>query len=433
MTTEPGTASRQLAIRILVRWLEKRDFPDRLLPDTAQDRGFVMDLVFGTVRGWRRLEWALSQYVKRRPAPELRAALLLGAHQILFMPDVADHAAVHATVEAVKQGASGQSGFVNAVLRNVLRGRETLLAELARQPLPIRESHPDALVERWAGRYGAETAEALCVWDNAPAETIVALLPDRGVTPEALLEQWLAAGVRAHRHPARAECLVVGHGARIESLPGYAEGFFVPQDPATLAAIGLLRLAPGLRVLDACAAPGGKTAQIAAAMQGQGTLVAMERHADRLSRLNENLVRLGLKAWVQVRQGDAGDPGILGTLGTFDRILLDAPCTNTGVLRRRPDARWRFSAARLRTMTSRQHRLLAALLPLLAPQGRLVYSTCSLEPEENEEQAAAACREQPGFAVVDACSHLPARDSTDGAFACAIERKTVESAPCSPA
>ncbi len=207
----------------------------------------------------------------------------------------------------------------------------------------------------------------------------------------------------------------------------------MPQDPATLAATGLLRLQPGLRVLDACAAPGGKTAQIAAAMQGQGTLVAMERHPDRLSRLNENLVRLGLKAWVQVRQGDAGDPALLATLGTFDRILLDAPCTNTGVLRRRPDARWRFSSARLRTMTGRQHRLLAALLPLLAPQGRLVYSTCSLEPEENGELAAAVCRGQPGFAVVETRDHLPSRDGTDGAFACAIERKPEETPPCSPA
>ena len=392
-----------------------------------------MDLVFGTVRGWRRLEWVLAQFVKRRPAPLPRASLLLGVQQLLFMPDVADHAAVHATVEAAKQNPAGEPGFVNAVLRNVLRSRETLLAELARQPLAVRESHPDALVTRWIERMGADTAEALCVWNNAPAETVVAVLPHRGTTPAALLEQWQAAGVRAHQHPAHEACLVVGHGARVEALPGYAEGLFVPQDPSTLAAVELLQPRPGERVLDACAAPGGKTARIAAAMQGQGTLVALERHADRLGRLNENLVRLGLEAWVQARQGDAGDSATLGALGTFDRILLDAPCTNTGVLRRRPDARWRFTSARLRTMVSRQHRLLTALLPLLAPRGRLVYSTCSLEPEENGEQAATVCREQPGFVIVASRSHLPVRDGTDGAFACAIERKEVESPACSPA
>ena len=433
MNLDPGTISRQTAIRILVRWIELRDFPDRLLPDTAQDRGFVMDLVFGTVRGWRRLEWVLAQFVKRRPAPLPRAALLLGVQQILFMPDVADHAAVHATVEAAKQNPAGEPGFVNAVLRNVLRSRETLLAELARQPLAVRESHPDALVTRWIERMGADTVEALCVWNNAPAETVVAVLPHRGTTPTALLEQWEAAGVRAQLHPSHEACLVVGHGARVEALPGYAEGLFVPQDPSTLAAVDLLQPRPGERVLAACAAPGGKTARIAAVMQGQGTLVALERHADRLCRLNENLVRLGLDTWVQARQGDAGDSATLGEFGTFDRILLDAPCTNTGVLRRRPDARWRFTSARLRTMVSRQHRLLTALLPLLAPRGRLVYSTCSLEPEENGEQAATVCREQPGFVIVASRSHQPVRDGPAGAFACAIERKEVESPACSPA
>jgi 16S rRNA (cytosine967-C5)-methyltransferase len=158
----------------------------------------------------------------------------------------------------------------------------------------------------------------------------------------------------------------------------------------------------------------------------------MERHADRLVRLNENLVRLGLKAWVQVRQGDAGAAEAARALGAFDRILLDAPCSNTGVLRRRPDARWRFSEARLRTMAARQRRLLTNLLPLLAPRGRLVYSTCSLESEENEELVEAVCRDLPAFACVDTCALLPSRDQTDGAFACAIERKTVESQPCSP-
>ena len=280
MNLDPGTISRQTAIRILVRWIELRDFPDRLLPDTAQDRGFVMDLVFGTVRGWRRLEWVLAQFVKRRPAPLPRAALLLGVQQILFMPDVADHAAVHATVEAAKQNPAGEPGFVNAVLRNVLRSRETLLAELARQPLRGTRIAPDALVTRWIERMGADTVEALCVWNNAPAETVVAVLPHRGTTPTALLEQWEAAGVRAQLHPSHEACLVVGHGARVEALPGYAEGLFVPQDPSTLAAVDLLQPRPGERVLDACAPPAAKTARKRRRHAGQGTLVALERHAE---------------------------------------------------------------------------------------------------------------------------------------------------------
>jgi 16S rRNA (cytosine967-C5)-methyltransferase len=431
MITEPGTASRLLAIRILIRWLDKRDFPDRLLPTAAEDRGFVMDLVFGTVRGWRRLEWAISRFVKRRPAQELRAALLLGAHQLLFMPDVADHAAIHATVEAVKRGASGQSGFVNAVLRNILRERDAILADLEKEPLAVRSSHPDVLVARWLQCHGPATTEALCAWNNEPADTVVAMMPDSGVTAEMLMQRWHRAGVKAHVHPANAECLVLDHGGRVESLEGYAEGLFVPQDPATLAAVELLEVKPGLSVLDACAAPGGKTAQIASAMRRQGKLVALEMHADRLSRLHENMRRLGLSDWVKIVQGDGGAAEPVTALGPFDRVLVDAPCSNTGVLRRRPDARWRFSEARIKTMVAQQRRLLMNLLPLLPPDGRLVYSTCSLEPEENQELVAAVCQDLKTFVVAGTRVHFPTRDGTDGAFACAICRKPIESAACS--
>ncbi len=385
------------------------------------------------MRRWRRLEWVLSQLVKRRPTQELRAALLLGTHQLLFMPDVADHAAIHATVEAVKHGSSGQSGFVNAVLRNVLRRREQWLAELKTAPLAVRESHPDVLVARWLTRYGPESTEALCVWNNQPAETVVSVLPDRGMSAPELLHRWQQAGVGARPFPGYADCLALDHGVRVEELEGYAEGMFVPQDPATLTAVELLDLKPGLRVLDACAAPGGKTAQIAGAMRRQGRLVAMDIHADRLKRLHENLRRLGLASWVRVVQGDGGDPGVVRALGSFDRMLLDAPCTNTGVLRRRPDARWRFSEARLKTLLMQQRRLLTGLLPLLPPDGRLVYSTCSLEPEENQETVHEACRALGGFQVVEARAHLPIRDGTDGAFACAIRREPVQSPACSQA
>ena len=431
MTTDPGTASRLQAIRILVRWLEQRDFPDRMLPDTP-DRGFVMDLVYGTVRGWRRLEWALAACVKRRPAAELRAALLLGAQQILFMPDVADHAALHATVEAAKHGVSGQCGFVNAVLRTLLRQREPLLAELAAQPLAVRASHPDALVDRWVRVFGAGAASAICDWDNTPAETIVAVVPSCGVTAADLLERWRAAGAAARPHATEAACLVLGRGTHLETLAGYAQGWFVPQDPATLAAVRLLAPSPGLRVLDACAAPGGKTVQLAARMRSEGTLVAMERHGDRIGRLRENLARCGRDRWVRVVQGDAGDRETVAALGPFDRILLDAPCSNTGVLRRRPDARWRFSEARLHTLAAQQRRLLANLLPSLAPGGVLVYSTCSIEPEENQELVAAACAGQDEYVRGEIHMQRPGDDDMDGAFACAIRRKPLESAACSP-
>jgi 16S rRNA (cytosine967-C5)-methyltransferase len=415
MSSATGTLSRLQALRIVARWLQSGAFPDRLLPEEDADRGFIMDLVYGVVRGRRRLEWVLGPLVRRQPPAPARAALLLGAQQLLFMPDVADHAALHATVEAVKRETPGAAGFVNAVLRGVLRRRAELLAALALQPPAVRHSHPDLLVERWSARYGAEAAESLCRWNNEPAETVVVLLP--GADAAELTRRWRAQGVAVRPHSACAAALIVPHGARVERLEGFAQNLFVPQDPATLAAVELLRARPGLRVLDACAAPGGKTVQLAARMERQGELVAMELHADRLPRLRENLRRQGLDSWVRVVQGDAAAMGE----GGFDRILLDAPCSNTGVLRRRPDARWRFSLPRLRALVQEQRRLLTHLLPLLAPGGRLVYSTCSLEPEENEELLAGVCGKAAGWHVAESSARRPDRDGMDGAFAAAIE------------
>ncbi len=417
----PGTLSRLHAMRILARWLARGDFPDRLLPDGEEtDRGFVMDLVYGVARGRRRLEWLLAPWLRRPPPPLPRAALLLGAQQLCFMPDVADHAAIHATVEAVKHDAPGAADFVNAVLRALQRCREERLAALARQPPALRASHPDLLVERWRARLGTAAAEALCRWNNEPAETVVALLP--GHDAAALLRRWRAAGVAGRPHPARPDCLIVPRGTRVEQLEGFAAGAFVPQDPSTLTAVELLQARPGLRVLDACAAPGGKTVQIAARMCRRGELTAVELHADRLARLRANLKRHALDDWVRTMKGDAGDLSA-AAMGRFDRILLDAPCSNTGVLRRRPDARWRFSPARLRDLAARQRRLLAGLLPLLAPGGRLVYATCSLEPEENDEVVAAVCAALPDCVVIGRRETLPFRDGVDGAFAAAIERR----------
>ena len=432
---DSGTLSRREAIFILARWLETDDFPDRLITDSP-DRGFVMDLVYGTVRWRRALEWALAPLVPRRPGGEALAALLAGSYQVLFMEEVPAYAAVHATVAAAKVASGRSAGFVNGVLRNLVRQRPDVLAGLARQPLGVRLSHPDALVVRWTERYGAELTEALCRWNNTPAETVIAMLPgaecgtrnaECGVeAPESEVQVPDAETRTSHLppttlipHPAAPDtCLVLPHGMRIESVPGFAEGRFVAQDPAALAAVKLLNVRPGLAVLDACAAPGGKTAQIAAAMAGRGRLVAMDRHADRLNLLRSTLARTR-QAWVEVVQADASRP-LPGALPRFDRILLDAPCSNTGVLRRRPDARWRFSSTRLKRLCAGQQVLLANLLGHLAPGGRLVYSTCSLEPEENRQVVEAVLAKHPGCRLAVTTARFPPRHGTDGAFAAAI-------------
>lgn len=436
---DTGTVSRREAIFILSRWLETSDFPDRLLTNSP-DRGFIMDLVYGTVRWRRALEWALQQLVKQAPEGETRAALLAGAYQVLFMEDVPAYAAVHATVAAAKIASPRSASFVNGVLRSLGRKREELLAALAQQPVGVRLSHPDVLLTRWHARYGAEETEALCRWNNTPAQTVIAMLPGMTVgqsagktvgqlaggavgqpdSPTAQPADCPTAGLAPH--PAAPDtCFTVPHGMRVEAVPGYREGMFVVQDPATLAAVELLDVKPGMTVLDACAAPGGKTAQIAARLRGKGRLIAMDKHADRIAMLCSTLARTH-QGWVEVVEGDAAAPVAEGVI-RFDRILLDVPCSNTGVLRRRPDARWRFAERRQQKLCAAQQAMLANMLQRLAPGGRLVYSTCSLEPEENLRQVEQALAGEPHARLAATVERLPTRDGTDGAFAAAIVRQ----------
>ena len=389
--------TRREAIFLLTRWLETRAFPDRMLAGSQDDRAFVMDLVYTTIRRYRALEWILGR-LTRLPQGETRAALLIGAAQLLYMQDVADYAAVNETVAAAKRASRVSGGFVNAVLRNLIRRRDELLAALAQEQPPVRLSHPTSLYRRWAKRYGEAGAEALCEWNNRPAETFLAF-PPGAETPFAVLPR----------------------GERVDRQPGYAEGAFIVQDPAPAVAVALLDARPGQRVLDACAAPGGKTVQLAWRMRGEGELVACDLYENRLETVRRNLARTR-QGWVTTAAADFSRPDGHSLTGTFDRILLDAPCSNTGVLRRRVDARWRWNKERMAACRASQAALLDTLSGLLAPGGTLVYSTCSLEPEENGDQVAAFLKRHPDFTLRETAERLPFRDKTDGAFAAALTK-----------
>jgi len=398
--------ARREAIFLITRWLLNREFPDRMIADSP-DRAFVTDLTYTTIRGYATLIWVLERFVKKMPQGETLAALLAGAAQILLMDDVADHAAVNETVEAAKTTSKDSAGLVNGVLRNIIRSRDELLTELEAQPLAVRKSHPEALAARWTARFGEEECAKLFDWNNTPAETFISRKP--GIDGISRFE-------------------VVPRGTRVSEIPGYAEGEFIVQDPATAAAIELLDLKPGLKVLDGCAAPGGKTVQIAWRMGeppvAGSKVVAVDLHPDRLATIRENLQRTRL-TWVEVEQANLMEPlnEIQVRHGLFDRILLDVPCSNSGVLRRRPDARWRWSVRRMEKLVKAQQSILAHAAKLLAPEGILVYSTCSLEPEENQELMAAFTKRYAQFTVLRSAERIPTRDGTDGAFACALQRK----------
>lgn len=253
---------------------------------------------------------------------------------------------------------------------------------IAAAPLAERESFPTELVRRWTDRFGEADAECLCRWFNEPAETFLAR-KDGTFTR-------------------------LGRGERVSDVKGYAEGEFIVQDPGTALAVALVDAKPGDTVLDACAAPGGKAIQLA--WRG-ASVTACEVNPARRRRLEENLARVKLNIPIV---------SSLDQLPRFSKILVDAPCSNTGVLRRRPDARWNWSAHKLASLVSLQAEILDKAAVLLAPGGRLVYSTCSIEPEENAGQVEAFLSRHPGFRLEASKESLPFETGNDGAFAAAM-------------
>ncbi|MBM4153156.1 MAG: 16S rRNA (cytosine(967)-C(5))-methyltransferase RsmB [Kiritimatiellaceae bacterium] len=417
--------SREVAAEIIYRWIEKKSFPDHHLAKVKEDRAFVTELVYGVVRRKLALEYIEQKYVERRPEPYILAALHVGIYQLCFMDNVEEFAAVHETVEAVKsrrhKDAIRAAGMINAVLRNVQLEKAAILQNLKKQPDDIRLSHPESLIHRWVKQYGERDALQLCEWNNLPAETILRIEPTR-IAPAEFIRALEAAKIFAEPHPfPSAESFVtLPRGVAVPSVPGYSDGWFTVQDPATSVSVELLDPRPGESVLDACAAPGGKTAMIAGMMEGSGELIAMDVHDDRLDTLQDTVKRTGW-SFVKIMKGDAakGFP-IAGK--QFDAILLDVPCLNTGVLRRRVDARWRFTRDRIEMIKKTQKQILNAMSRSVKPGGRLVYSTCSLEVEENEEMVNRWVREHTNFRLVKAKRLFPPKSGTDGAYAALLVR-----------
>lgn len=376
--------SRRAAAFAMARWLATRDFPAGLLP-RGPGRSEVQDILFTAIRRLRTLRMVLGELIPRWPKGELEALLYVGAAQILYMPSIPDFAAVNETVEAAKVcGNKSIVKVVNGVLRNLIRRKEEFVRMIDSSPMEVRESMPGALVRRWTARYGAERAEALAKWHNMPAETFLAC--------------------------SDGEYRLLPRGMKVEDADGFAEGRFIVQDPATRYAVEMMAPGPGERILDACAAPGGKAIQMA--WRG-ASVTACEVNPARRRKLFENIART--KTRIEVVPSISGGP--------YDKILVDAPCSNTGVLRRRPDARWNWTEEKLRALVALQAQILDSCAPLVAPGGRLVYSTCSNEVEENASQVESFLERHPEFEFVEATESLPVETGCDGAFAACLERK----------
>jgi 16S rRNA (cytosine967-C5)-methyltransferase len=422
---EKNRNSRLVAAEILTEWLEAGSFPDRQLSRLKADHAFIMEVVNGVVRRQAIFEWLEGQWLSKTPASFIRAALQVGLYQILFMDKVEEYAAINETVEAVKSksGEFGAAKMINAVLRRAQREKVQVLTALKTQPPQVRLSHPKLLLDRWTKTYGEADAIKLAEWNNFPAETVLRI-EQSAVDAADFIDRLRELEIEPLMHPYSDKeiFLVLPRGVPVKSVPGYDDGWFTVQDPATSVSVDLLAPRPGEAVLDACAAPGGKTAMMAGRMRGEGELAAMDMHDDRIAVLRENQKRLKLD-WIEIVKGDARKATAVFGDRKFDAILLDVPCTNTGVLRRRADARWRIDEARIKTITELQTEILSACAELLKDKGRLVYSTCSLEPEENEDLVARWIREHPEFRLIKTGKAFPPDSGTDGAFAALLRKK----------
>jgi 16S rRNA (cytosine967-C5)-methyltransferase len=421
-----GEKPRQIALRVLQDH-RGGSFIEDLLESalagarmSSPDRHLCQELVYGIIRWQATLDWLISRKTDGRPQkPALKNLLRLGLYQIFWLDRIPEHAAVNETVELARQnGFNSQAGFINAVLRNYLREKDEtrrLLGELRTQHPHLGFSHPEWLVAKWQKRWGAEQASRLMEWNNTPPRNF-ARVNTLKIEAGKLLEQWRAEDVEYDfvRRDWLEENLVfeLKSHPSLSSLPSFKAGYFYIQDPSTLLAVRELDPQSGDSDLDLCAAPGGKLTYIAQLMRNEGRIVAHDVSKARLDLINENCKRLGLTCVETVLPSNlAPRPSPL-----FDRILLDAPCSNTGVMRRRVDLRWRLRSEEIQRLKTAQLDLLRQAAILLKPGGALVFSTCSLEPEENQEVIADFLAEIPRFQLSRERELLPFRDATDGAY-----------------
>ncbi len=427
---------RQIAIRVLRERLLEKDYTENLFEKelsqhrlSAVDRGLCHEVVFGIARWQLTLDWLIARKTEgRTQKEELRVLLQLGLYQMFWLDRIPNHAAVHETVELAKTlGLGPQAGFVNAVLRGYTRERvetEKLLADLKISQPALGHSHPEWLYQRWLARWGAEKTAQLMELNNTPPPTFARLNLLKADAAK-LMAQWETERVKfaARSWDWTGGGLVYQLDAHppLAGMRSFQDGLFYVQDPSTLLSVRELDPQPGQSVLDLCAAPGGKTTFIAQRMENRGRITAQDAQADRLGLIRENCARLG----VTCVEASVAPTGIIANPAKkFDRILVDAPCSNSGVMRRRVDLRWRIRAEEIERLRTEQLELLRQAAPRLKPGGTLVYSTCSLEAEENGDVIKQFLAEQPRFKLETERELLPFVEGVDGAYTAKLSQVT---------
>ncbi|MEJ8544474.1 16S rRNA (cytosine(967)-C(5))-methyltransferase RsmB [Brevibacillus borstelensis] len=397
--------ARDIALDVLNRVEEHQSYSNLELKHVldreelrAPDAGLVTELVYGTIQRRLTLDAALDRFIRGKKVQTwVKNLLRLSLYQIRFLDRIPDRAVVHEAVEIAKRrGHQGIASMVNGVLRNALRSPDLwdkLGSGDAVERLSVEQSHPEWLVRRWTAQYGIEATRLICESNNRPPRTSIRVNTLKTTRDELLgkLKQQFPQAVPSAVSP---DGLVMegGHAAGMEL---FRQGYFTVQDESSMLVAPSLAVAPGMRVLDACAAPGGKTTHIAALMKNEGEIIASDVHPHKRDLIAQNAKRLGITMIEPI----VSDALALGEkkLGLFDRILLDAPCTGFGVIRRKPDLKWNKTPDDVKAIAELQYRLLQSVAELLAPGGLLVYSTCTIEPEENEMVVRRFVQNHPAF------------------------------------
>lgn len=408
---------RELAVSILTK-IEKGSYGNLLLsqyltPDiTQKDRALITELVNGVVQNLLRIDYIISQFSKIHPSkmsPDVRNALRISVYQIFFLDRVPEFAAVNESVNIVKKFSGAKAAnFTNAVLRNIIRNKDNISYpdrdKNFEEYLSVYYSFPSWLVKRWVDLFGKSFTESLCISLNERPKLCVrvnTLLTTR----ERLENRFRAEGVLTAPGLFCDEALYILSSLPITTLESFKEGLFIPQDESSIIASLATGVKSGEKILDAAAAPGGKATHMAALMQNKGEIIAWDVHPHRVQLIKENCRRLKVDiVKPEVKDAKVFDENLVDT---FDKVIIDAPCSGTGVIRRKPDIKWSKKPEDIISLKSEQEKILNTCSCYVKPDGILVYSTCSIDPEENEKNIEAFLAKNDSFVYDDLRNYVP--------------------------
>ncbi|MFC4409263.1 16S rRNA (cytosine(967)-C(5))-methyltransferase RsmB [Chungangia koreensis] len=431
---------REAALSILMAVEKNQAYSNLLLHNTIEkhginpkDRSLLTEITYGTLQHKMTLDYYLKPFLRGKIEDWVKQLLRISLYQLLYLSRVPAHAVVNEAVEIAKRrGHKGISSMVNGVLRSIQRQGVRSLDDIADpiERLAIETSHPLWMIKDWIKEYGFEKTREMAFENNrAPVQTV--RVNTFKTTIESVVEKLEEDGLKVERSETVPECLYVTNGQAVRTT-AFKEGLITIQDESSMFPAHALKVEPGMRVLDMCAAPGGKSTHIAEKMENKGEIISLDLHEHKVKLIRENAERLGLSI-IQAETADGRKAGEQFKTESFDRILVDAPCSGLGVIRRKPDIKYTKTEQDAKSLQKIQLDLLDEAYTLLKPGGILVYSTCTVEPTENREVSSQFMEKHPDMQAVDELSPLfpqkgmiqvlPQDFGSDGFFVAAFEKQ----------